>query len=734
MSCPVLEAPASANPDAFATEAAPLSSERVSAQSEWIDAVWVLDHPPHVSKGGATISWRWFLDHPTGEHETLDIALTESGRQFAWYLLHHRLDGPVAANTLATRVRIVSHLVRFLRRERDCYRLAEATLADIEAFIENRIEQLDPDGEGVGHGSITNIYLAITDLREARKFMEQAGVDALSFDPWGTQSPGALVDRHKTREKEYVHAVPEPAGRMVIDEACKCLDNVTPLVASLLSEYLRAWSTDAFPNFSKQDRSNISSEALRAKIRALSSSAPISNPEAKDLSESLIASVDELRAPQRILGRTVSNLVGAALIVIQALTGARQAEVKQLTLDCVQREVSMDGRWYFYFLRINRTKNDDGWISIFAGKCSTATPPPDHDDLNLLHHPDRSRLPLPVLAVAAMNMLRNPARELGILPKGSASPLFPNDHAAHAGNFRKGLLDSSSINNKQRGFVDDRPTLVQVLQDAYSSLADLLELAEVPTHFSSHSWRKWFTEAVISYEQRDDDYPALQRHLGHVVHSLITREHYASGGIEFRRLGENVLQERAARAMLRIIEGRGAATGVLARSLLADQELILKRLTSRSIEKRVRELRRFLEEQRITIVAAGNNSGICAYNPDHAKCWNSISSGNSSAEHNEPVFPGRDWIGEVGTAPLGPNRALARASLCRRCANFMLTEDHIEYWLDAASELSQLADQLEGNPNATQSDYYEAHAHRANALDYTAFVDNTVRRMHAVKP
>jgi len=687
----------------------------ISDLSRWGDDRWYFENPtPGGYRASASVLWAFSLTAPRrvgnwrkeqqGEKFTdpTHAELLDSMRRLFWSLL---TDNRVGKNMKPLTVAILGPgmvaLVRWMVRN-ELTKISDLTpdactvfMADLAADATRILDEdeqdqsgedeepedtsasSDPDDEdpgkpmrradGTSYNFAYNALSVVTYLFQQRDMFREAGIEPPAVPPLGNRSTSAAAAEIMERASVMVRPIPKEIAVKVMSTAVRFLQEPAEDIIRLQDLYLaaRGWVSENGLPVSKQD----SPEAVKV-LRAFRFSqcvgeatpwrAPLIGKEERHGGRR--AGRDLLRAtPSQILPQLIDDVIGAAGIVIQGMSGVRISEVLGIEVD-----PDHPGPWPSYIdVRISATGVNE--IFYLKSKVFKSTDSNRETEWLIGSRTLGSQVVPPIVhALRVIERLLAPwrqhsrCRQLFLTVKASRG-LFSTPEAVRG-------LTGGMLLKAQRVF-----TAMYVKFD-WKALPDTPLHQRLRLHgawgLKSHQWRSTFAQFL--YATDATSLSLLSDHFKH-MNSAFTEQRYVGGNPSFLDYFKQARYSMTINTLREVASGHRPAVGGFAKLVQEHAASLISRDAATDPSVTSERLERLILDHDLRLWFFGHGKCGGAFRPLDALC------------HQETEPPaasriGRDWE---------PNWARRRLSVCMRCSNWMVDPEHESSWQQTLSEATE---------------------------------------------
>ncbi|MTJ93602.1 MAG: site-specific integrase [Desulfovibrio sp.] len=570
----------------------------VSNKSAWEDPKWILEE---TTPGQYPKTLDWAFEMPDGSLFT-DISwgtLLESCRQVIWTFMNSCIGGRVSkANTTYAFYHSMTNFVRWMCSN-DYIAFNELDDGAFRDFLDvARVDAYRRKNKRGPFNTLRNAVAFPIKLWQFHAVLETAGLPVPQCPPFQGRRANEVARETAERQDGTIPPIPDDVFRRAIELS------------------LQATEEDIF------------AEAMQCAAAVFEHRGLSSKHYTK------LKVVDESLPQDRIKAIIKINRVrDACVILIQALTGMRANEICAIKTsgidpttglpDCIVVKPSLSGLDELFFIR---------------SLLSKTLPTPAENDWLVGSRPVGSgpeSLPIPVLAVCALERLYRPWRE------------------ADGTNELVLAMGVDAVSGKPYSV----PIMIYAVKDFFDT-DDLL----ANHNPSTHQWRKTFAQYVI----RSDSamLPALKDHFKHLSIAM-TEQGYVAADPELLQLLDDAAVQNTVAMIGSMMSGKSRHNGPLVDELQKTARRLGISLGNRSTEDRqadVEELVRSSSMRAWEVRFRGQPAGDCMFRPGTGKCTDGC--------------PAK-WMLR---APLW---SAARPDLCWECKNLVVANNmHMAFWQD----------------------------------------------------
>ena len=621
-----------------------LHNIHVSPQSLWTDPQWRLENPtPGLSGMRSMVKWNIKLPDGSCLLDAQWSDLLDCFRRFVWSLLVDPREGKnFKVTSMATMSQVITSLVRWMVANH-FQRISELDNDASWEYVEYVTEVTTQDEGDLPTVSVVwqKLHL-ITLLYKQSAALTEAGIEAMPEPPFDGRSPFDVAKEVSVQVNYRVPPLPDAVALPTMAAAERLIgipaDNVISLQEIYLAAYLQGGPGNHIgPGESLPCRGNAARMAVASFHFSTLSGEPA--PWHSAINTRRRGKKNDFVSEIRGLIMDVRN---ACIIVLQSHVGQRISEVLGLKAginqetglpSCIVLRTSRTGLNTVFYLRGLVSKIHSREMEWVIGARPT----------------DSAYIPPPVRALAVLEQLYQPWRELGErddlilsftagrgLPKSKTSIGRPYSSKIGLGqkDFLRRYVDL--------GVVGDNPE-VDLYRDGRA--------------LRTHQWRKTFALYVIRTDSRM--LPHISQHFKHLSLAM-TEQGYIGNDPELIEAMDSVRQQLTARLFFEAATGKTTYAGHLA-TLIEEHRVMLAQLVQgKEATPAYLAVEKWVIENDLRIWFA-----------DHGKCLISL----------RPVLARCHQLG--GTADWRndrPNFELREPSVCAGCECFLIDGEHIEFW------------------------------------------------------
>lgn len=620
-----------------------VQDRNVSTISRWGDDFWALDvNTPGSERTG--LNWRMKVVDGRSLTDPGYASMLDWTKRFIWSLLASPGEGmrPLVPGSMASVGVGLKSLVYWMSTV-DIQSPDDLTPERVSDYFEDLGEVLTEAGEA----TVTQAWLRVRVLQllwRQRKVLAECGIPPMPKSPFGVESSFSVARKIGSIDVGWINPIPDEVAVKVLNGAHQFIDLTFETTVRMVRASYEAYFSEGRghrngPGTSKHSRhlrSKAALMALRTRNNLKVPAESVSFGDAADLRDRF------------------TDLVGAALCVIQGGTGMRGSELAAMSGGqasdtgfprCIRTHVSPSGLFEIFTLASAVSKSESGartaeWVAGMRLRGENDVPPV-------------------VRAVQVVDQLFEPIRKAtGItslflsLPPGVGLPKT-----------RKGVgkVFTGHLREWQRRFIERHVDLSGLPNQSSKPVRndDLVEYRESrgrcikPTQF-----RKAF--AAFAVQVSSDLIPALAMHFKHVSHAM-TEGGYIGNNPTLLAERNSLATQKTASMFADLVHGRQKFAGRRGVELTEQLDQLRALVPTDDLARGWTAVNRIVSD--IGVVGWFHTDGTCLpLDPSEMRC-----------HINAGTIPRVDRV--------TPNFEFRRASVCSGCKNYLIAGDNLDFWI-----------------------------------------------------
>lgn len=620
-----------------------LQTTRVSPQSLWTDPQWRLENPTPGLPGTCAMV-RWDIDLPDGS-SLLDpqwVGLLDSLRRFVWSLLVDPREGKsVKATTLKTISRMVAFLVRWMVAN-GYQRISELDNGASWEYVEYACD-VAPEGRG-DEPTVSAVWEKLhilTLLHKQSAALRDAGILPMPESPFDGRSPFDVAKEVAVRVINRIPPLPDAVALPTMAAAERLIGPPAEDVIKLQELYLTAYRRGGPGNHIGPGQSPpLRTHAARRAVAPFRFSTLPGEP--APWHEPIDTRPRRGKGVQNFVAEIhglITDIRNACVIVLQSHVGQRISEVMGLKAG-IDPETGLPS---CITLRTSRT----GLNTVFHLKGLVSKIHSREMEWVIGARPaGSSHLPPPVRALAVLERLYRPWRELG--ERDDLIVSFTGNWGLPKSKHSIGRPISDKVGNGQKDFLR---RYVDLGNDPE------MDLYRDGRALRTHQWRKTFALYVIRTDSRM--LPHLSQHFKHLSLAM-TEQGYIGNDPELIEAMDTVRQQLTARLFYEAATGQTAYAGPMAALIEAHQAMLAEMVSGKEATLAYRAVEQWVIDNDLRIWFADHGKCLIRLQPEAARCHQLGGTGH--------------WGNDR------PNFELREPSVCAGCECFLIDGEHAEFW------------------------------------------------------